>query len=91
MATTLSARRHYRRQVKSSACRGKVKNSCRKSPSCRLTKSGKRRSYCRKRRTSRRHSGRNLSFKSTRSRRAKTNMFENLGTSSQNGGYYKIA
>ena len=33
MATTLSARRHYRKQVKSSACRGKVKNSCRKAPS----------------------------------------------------------
>lgn len=84
MATTLSARRHYRKQVKSSACRGKVKQSCRKSPSCRLTKSGKRKSYCRKRHVSRRHghSGRNLRRKSTRSSRAKTNMYEVLGSSS---------
>ncbi len=83
MATTLSARRHYRKQVKSSACRGKIKNSCRKSPRCRLTKSGKRKSYCRKRAISRRHSGRQHSGrKSTRSQRAKNNMFENLGSSS---------
>jgi hypothetical protein len=82
MATTLSARRHYRKQVRSSACRGKVKNTCRKSPSCRLTKSGARKSYCRKRRISRRHSGHNLRRKRTRSQRAKSNMFENLGSSS---------
>lgn len=84
MATTLSARRHYRKQVRSSACRGKVKKTCRKSPSCRLTKSGIRRSYCRKRHVSRRHghSGHNLRRKSTRSRRAKSNMYENLGSSS---------
>ena len=84
MATTLSARRHYRKQVRSSACRGKVKNSCRKSPSCRLTKSGKRKSYCRKRHVSRRHghSGHNLRPKRSRSQRAKSNMFENLGSSS---------
>ncbi len=83
MATTLSARRHYRKQVRSSACRGKVKQSCRKSPSCRLTKSGKRKSYCRKRHVTRRHgSGHNLRRKSTRSRRAKSNMYEVLGSSS---------
>lgn len=84
MATTLSARRHYRKQVKSSSCRGKVKKSCRKSPSCRLTKSGKRKSYCRKRHVSRRHghSSRKLSHKSTRSQRAKTNIYEVLGSSS---------
>ncbi len=84
MATTLSARRHYRRQVKGSACRGKIKKSCRKSPSCRLTKSGKRKSYCRKRRISRRHSGRHSSSSRSRSRsrRAKNNRFENLGSSS---------
>lgn len=82
MATTLSARRHYRKQVKSSACRGKIKQRCRKSPSCRLTKSGKRKSYCRKRAISRRHSGHNLRRKRSRSQRAKSNMFENLGSSS---------
>ena len=84
MATTLSARRHYRKQVKSSTCRGKVKQTCRKSPSCRLTKSGKRKSYCRKRRITRRHShsGYNLRRKSTRTRRAKTNKYEVLGSSS---------
>ncbi len=84
MATTLSARRHYRKQVKSSSCRGKVKKSCRKSPGCRLTKSGKRKSYCRKRHVSRRHghSARKLSYKSTRSQRAKSNMYEVLGSSS---------
>lgn len=86
MATTLSARRHYRKQVRGSACRGKVKKSCRKAPSCRLTKSGKRKSYCRKRRISRRHKPSSyklrLRRKSTRSQRAKANMFENLGSSS---------
>lgn len=84
MATTLSARRHYRKQVKSSVCRGKVKKSCRKSPGCRLTKSGKRKSYCRKRTVSHRHkrTGRKMRYKSTRSQRAKTNMYEVLGSSS---------
>ena len=82
MATTLSARRHYRKQVRGSACRGKIKNTCRKSPRCRLTKSGKRKSYCRKRHVSRRHSGHSLRHKRTRSQRAKTNRFEHLGSSS---------
>ena len=80
--TTLSARRHYRKNVRSSSCRGKVKASCRKLASCRLTRSGKRKSYCRKRRISRRYSGRNLRRKSTKSNRRKTNMYELLGSSS---------
>ena len=81
--TTLSARRHYRKQVRASSCRGKIKKSCKNLASCRVTRgSAKRKSYCRKRRISRRHSGHNLRRKSTRSKRAKTNMFELLGSSS---------
>jgi hypothetical protein len=55
MATTLSARRHYRRQVKGSHCRGKGKDACHNlRKTCKYTKSGKRKSYCRKNRRTRR-------------------------------------
>ena len=55
MATTLSARKHYRRQVKGSHCRGKGQNACHNlRKTCKYTKSGKRKSYCRKNRISRR-------------------------------------
>ncbi len=55
MATTLSARRHYRRQVKGSHCRGKVRNACHNlRKTCKYTKAGKRKSYCRKKGISRR-------------------------------------
>jgi hypothetical protein len=55
MATTLSARKHYRRQVKGSHCRGKVRNACHNlRKTCKYTKAGKRKSYCRKNRISRR-------------------------------------
>ena len=79
--TTLSARRHYRKQVKHSACRGKIKKSCRKLASCRLTRSGKRKSYCRKRKITNRHSS-YKARKNTRANRGKTNMYELLGSSS---------
>ena len=85
---TQSARRYYRTQGKSSACRGKAKNSCRKSPGCRLTRSGVRKSYCRKSHIKRRFSARSTTTKrlrasrakrhNTRARRATTNIFENL-------------
>lgn len=74
MATTLSARKHYRRQVKRSACRGKDRGHCRSTRGCKSTKAGKRKSYCRKIRVTRRHA--------SRSQRAKTNRYEVLGSSS---------
>ncbi len=50
MATTLSARRYYRKRVKGSMCTGKAAKSCRKIKSCKNTKrSNKRRNFCRKR------------------------------------------
>jgi hypothetical protein len=55
MATTLSARKHYRQQVKGSHCRGKGKDACHNlRKTCKYTKSGQRKSYCRKNRISRR-------------------------------------
>jgi len=39
----------YRARVKSSPCRGKTADGCRKKYGCERTKSGTRRSYCRKR------------------------------------------
>ena len=75
MATTLSARKHYRRQVKSSHCRGKTRNSCHNlRRTCKYTKPGKRKSYCRKKKGTKR--------RSTRAQRAKTNRYEVLGSSS---------
>ena len=56
MATTLSARRYYRKRVKGSMCSGKSAKSCRKIKSCKNTRrSGKRREFCRKRHNTRRH------------------------------------
>ena len=55
MATTLSARRYYRKRVKGSMCTGKPAKSCRKMKSCKNTKrSAKRRNFCRKRTNTRR-------------------------------------
>ena len=71
--TTLSARRHYRKQVRSSNCRGKDRGHCRSTMGCKSTRAGKRKSYCRKIRHTRRHS---------RSHRAKTNRYELLSNSS---------
>lgn len=42
-----TARKSYRRRVKSSNCRGKVGVACRKSMGCKKAK-GRSRSYCRK-------------------------------------------
>ncbi len=56
MATTLSARRYYRKRVKGSMCSGKSAKSCRKIKSCKNTKrSSKRHNYCRKRTNTRRN------------------------------------
>ena len=55
MATTLSARKYYRKRVKGSMCTGKAAKSCRKIKSCKNTKrSAKRREFCRKRKNTRR-------------------------------------
>lgn len=43
---TRSTRKLYRSRVKKSHCRGQ--SVCRKSRHCKMTKSGKRKSYCRK-------------------------------------------
>ena len=49
-----SARRSYRRRVKSSKCRGKPGYSCAATPGCRRA-SGKKRSFCRKSKNTKRH------------------------------------
>ena len=51
-----SARRSYRRRVKSSKCRGKPGYSCAATPGCRRA-SGKKRSFCRKSKNTKRHRG----------------------------------
>ena len=38
----------YRARVKSSTCRGKNFTKCRRKNGCKFTKSGKRKSYCRR-------------------------------------------
>ncbi len=56
MASTLSARRYYRKRVKKSLCTGKVAKSCHKIKGCKNTKSStKRRIFCRKRHNTRRN------------------------------------
>ena len=79
MPTTSSRRKHYRSNVKRSICRGKAKNPCRKNKSCRLTLSGKRKSYCRNKRNSR---SRRASRSHSKGHRKKTNMYEHLNSSS---------
>lgn len=59
MATTLSARRHYRKSTKRSGCRGKTRGTCRNARAgCTITKRGQgsraRAPYCRKKHISRR-------------------------------------
>ena len=60
-STTLSNRRIYRSRVKTSVCRGKPSKTCRSDNKCKLTKTGTRKSYCRKHKN---HSAikRNVSF-----------------------------
>lgn len=48
-----SAQKSYKRRVKSSPCRGKGPAVCRSNKSCKYA-SGKRRSFCRKKRSTRR-------------------------------------
>jgi hypothetical protein len=45
---TKSALLSYRRRVKESRCRGKSRSGCHQTTGCTLTRSGKRRPYCRK-------------------------------------------
>ena len=44
----LSKRKSYRRRVKTSKCRSKPRYACAATTGCKLTKSGKRKTYCRK-------------------------------------------
>jgi len=53
---SLSRRRSYRRRVKSSACRGKGPAVCRSMDACKYS-SGKKRSFCRKSKNTRRRRG----------------------------------
>ena len=39
----------YRQRVKTSPCKGKTVNGCRKKYGCKRTKAGRRSAYCRKR------------------------------------------
>lgn len=48
-----SARRSYRRRVKSSKCRGLKSTTCNSTSGCKMTK-GKKRSFCRKAKITRR-------------------------------------
>ena len=82
--TTLSQRQYYRKAIRSSGCRKRTRNICQRMSSCRLTKSGKRVSYCRKRGNTRRNKSvrRNSSSASRKRHRAKTNIYENLSGSS---------
>jgi len=67
--TTLSARKYYRRRVKKSACRGKPASICKRTSGCKATRRGKRKTYCRHNKNTR------------RGYRAKTNRYEVLGSS----------
>ncbi len=49
-----SAKRSYRRRVKASACRGMRGRTCNKTAGCKFAR-GSKRSFCRKRRNTRRH------------------------------------
>ncbi len=71
--TTLSARKHYRKRVRASSCRGKPASICKRTGNCKTAKRNKK-SYCRyKKNTRRGHS---------RAHRTKTNKFELLANSS---------
>ncbi len=48
-ANKLSRRKVYRHRVKTSHCRGKPRYECTLFKTCKNTKTGKRRAYCRKR------------------------------------------
>jgi large subunit ribosomal protein L40e len=54
--TTKTARKAYRKRVKSSKCRGVARRTCKSSSGCKTTRhSRKRKSYCRKSKNSKRH------------------------------------
>lgn len=61
-----SAKRSYRKRVKTSKCRGKRASSCRQAPGCKMSM-GKKRSFCRKSRNTRRK-GRKSSGSKSRKR-----------------------
>ena len=61
-----SAKRSYRKRVKASRCRGKRASSCRQAPGCKYSM-GKKRSFCRKSRNTRRK-GRKSSGSKSRKR-----------------------
>ena len=60
MAPRSSAKRSYRKRVRSSPCRGKGRTTCRATKRCKYT-SGKKRSFCRKVKNTKRHTMRRRS------------------------------
>jgi len=54
MAPRSSAKRSYRKRVRSSPCRGKRRNVCQATKRCKYSK-GKKRSFCRKVKNTKRH------------------------------------
>jgi hypothetical protein len=52
---SLTARKSYRRRIKSSKCRGKLGVNCRKSMGCKKVRRRTKSSYCRKMTNTRRH------------------------------------
>jgi hypothetical protein len=68
MAPRSSAKRSYRKRVRSSPCRGKGRTTCRATKRCKYT-SGKKRSFCRKVKNTKRHTMRRRSRKGAAMRR----------------------
>ena len=57
MAPRSSARRSYRKRVRSSPCRGKGPAVCRATKGCKYSSKGKKRSFCRKTKNTKRRVG----------------------------------
>jgi hypothetical protein len=61
MAPRTSAKRSYRKRVHSSPCRGKGRTTCRATKRCKYVSKGKKRSFCRKVKNTKRHTMRRRS------------------------------
>ena len=57
MAPRSSAKRSYRKRVRSSPCRGKGRTTCRATKRCKYVSKGKKRSFCRKTKNTKRRGG----------------------------------
>ena len=70
MAPRTSAKRSYRKRVHSSPCRSKGRTTCRATKRCKYVSKGKKRSFCRKVKNTKRHTMRRRSKKGGRRPRA---------------------